>query len=206
MRFTLPSNYQSITIGMMQAYQIAKLRKKQDEMVAAVTELDVKEVRARMPITIYADIIKKFEDLLAEDKHIEKRFLNVKSSKGVFVRRTMLGMIPDFYTITANEDAELNNYLTNYWDNLHKIAGVFFRPVTKKVGKYYEIMPYDSDKAKQFHDCLKDVPLIYFNGALAFFLRIRKQLERSSQVSFQNQVAKNLQDLTTELREERLNH
>ncbi len=174
-------------------------------MVAAVTELDVKEVRARMPITVYADIIKKFEDLLAEDKHVEKRFLMVKPAKGIFVRRTMLGLIPDFYSITTDEDAELNNYLTNYWDNLHKIAGVFFRPVTKKVGKYYEIVPYDSDKAKQFHDCLKDVPLIYFNGALAFFLRIRKQLERSSQVSFQNQMTETINSLTEELREERLN-
>jgi hypothetical protein len=200
-RYTTPDKYTDITIGMMQAYQVAKSQRKEDAMVAAMTELPIAEAR-KLPVSIYSTIIQQFEVLLEKEVAIDTKFIKVKQRPGIFKPKTMLGMIPDFYRITMDEEADLNTYCADgqYWVNLHKIASVLFRPVTYKVGPYYRIADYDSDHAKEFHECIKAVPIAYLNGALAFFLTTNEQLGKNSLRSFHRSLTKSLKELTSMIR------
>ena len=95
---------------------------------------------------------------------------------------------------SLGEFIDLENLCQDMNANMHKIASIIYRPVTKsrfkeivwsikqsiKVSKnnvsnpfdWYEIEKYDSEKSKDRHDMFKEFPAHLFLGAISFFLSI----------------------------------
>jgi len=86
------------------------------------------------------------------------------------------GFHPNLKEMTFAEFVDLDNYLENPIENLHKIMGVLYRPINNLKKKGYDIVPYDSvdslESAKVFQDKLS---IATVNGAAAFFLSIGKE-------------------------------
>jgi hypothetical protein len=81
--------------------------------------------------------------------------------------------------------------------------GIFYRPITKKFGKQYRVDAYEPAFIKENAEAYKAIPVMYLNGALAFFLTLREQLAESSQRSFRKELTSSLKEMTSELRQAR---
>jgi len=83
------------------------------------------------------------------------------------------GFIPSLDDISYGEFIDLDNYLQETQD-LHKAMAVLYRPVTNKVGKRYDIEPYES--ASKYCEQMKGAPMSAVMGALVFFYRLGNEL------------------------------
>ena len=95
------------------------------------------------------------------------------------------GFHPNLKDITFGEFVDLDNYLENPLENLHKVMGVLYREITfEKKGKY-TIEEYDSLKALKNAELFKDkLSIGTVNGAAAFFLNIGKEYQAIMLSSF----------------------
>lgn len=93
---------------------------------------------------------------------------------------------------TLGEYIDLENLCKDFETNLHKVAAIIYRPVTKhrfndvmytlKAGVrtvtngvddvfgWYDVEVYDSQTAKERHEEMKDFPIHVLLGAISFFL------------------------------------
>lgn len=103
------------------------------------------------------------------------------------------GFHPNLKDITFGEFVDLDNYLENPLENLHKVMGVLYREITfEKKGKY-SIEEYDSSKALKNADLFKDkLSIGTVNGAAAFFLSIGKEYQMIMLSSFKAKSKKML--------------
>ena len=83
------------------------------------------------------------------------------------------GFHPNMRDLKLKEFVDLDNALGNGWENMHKIMGILYRPITNRKGDKYDIEDYDfitaNNRAKMYLDSLS-VEVV--NGAAAFFLGI----------------------------------
>lgn len=88
------------------------------------------------------------------------------------------GFHPNLKDITFAEFVDLDNYLENPIENLHKVMGVLYREVTHEKKGKYDIVEYDSSKCIENANKFKDAMSIgTVNGAAAFFLNIGKEYQ-----------------------------
>jgi hypothetical protein len=197
----VPVVFDAVTIGQVQAWNEAK-----DDIAKfiAITGLEHKIVR-QFPIEQIRKINTDFEALLGQQKRVFKRHLIIKVPAKVGTKSIRIGFIPDVYRMTQGEYTDAVTYCDpkNYNGNLHKLMGIFYRPITKKFGKQYRVDAYEPAFIKENAEAYKAIPVMYLNGALAFFLTLREQLAESSQRSFQRELTNSLKEMTSELRQAR---
>ena len=104
------------------------------------------------------------------------------------------GFIPDFDKITIGEYADLVQYGVST-DTLHQLMAVLFRPVLKKQGEQYSIMPYKG--TIEFAEVMKDMPLNCVNGALVFFYNLANELQTATQKYLTAELLKDMKPPTT---------
>ena len=83
------------------------------------------------------------------------------------------GFHPSLKDLKLKEFVDLDNALSDNWDNMHKIMSILYRPIIKRKKDKYQIEEYDfitaNNRAKIFLDSLS-VEVV--NGAAGFFLNI----------------------------------
>lgn len=86
------------------------------------------------------------------------------------------GFHPNLEEITFGEFVDMEQYQTDV-NNLHKVAHVLFRPVTKSLGKRYQIEPYvgDLDACEQ----MLDFPVGAVLAAQLFFWKLGVHLSNA---------------------------
>jgi hypothetical protein len=160
MKLELPASTKEITIRQAQ---------KQGER-----DLDLYEL-----VSIYADIsykdIRKLPKALVEEgaAYINRLIatLDNKLRRVITIDGKEYGLIPDWAEFTTGEYIDSEEYLKNPIQNAHKIMAIMYRPITRRVGKAYEIEEYQGTKKA---DIFKPCPLEYYNGLLAFFLTTKQ--------------------------------
>lgn len=170
----IPNGYQDITIA--EYHEVQRIQKKHQtaelsalEIVSYLCEVSPKVMR-KVGHDDLMDVIDKmrwlFEPLDIDAFKLEPSFTH----KGV-----EYGFIPDLSDLTVAEFADLDSYVRqSAYDNLHKVASVLYRPVTKRLREFYDIEPYEPSKVKQ--EAANDWPVSIAFGALVFFYDIAKQL------------------------------
>jgi len=85
------------------------------------------------------------------------------------------GFHPKLVDMTLGEFVDLETYIENLEENLHKILSILYRPVTAKKDDKYRIEDYEpnEDRAELFKKHLK---VEDFNGASVFFYDLGTQL------------------------------
>jgi hypothetical protein len=99
------------------------------------------------------------------------------------------GYINDWKELTFAEYIDLDSLLSkkdnDYFDNIHFITAIMYRPIIKKGKKNsYEIEKYDITKMKERAELFKkELDIKYFLGGQFFFLLLGKKLQDLSLMS-----------------------
>ena len=82
------------------------------------------------------------------------------------------GFIPSWSEFTTGEWIDIEMWADDFWNNADRVMSLLYRPVTRKVGKRYEIEEYT---AKEERETFHDVSASYFAGAMLFFCNSRSK-------------------------------
>ena len=100
----------------------------------------------------------------------------------------------------AHIDAVNNCEEKTIMKTLPKVMAILYRPVTAKIGRRYQIEPYDSDK--HLHpdrvEAFREMPMPYVKGALAFFLTIADELKINLELSSMESLMKIVEEQTNQ--------
>jgi hypothetical protein len=177
--YHVPMYYEHLTVGQWCDYHLAKT---DVQRVAAALQIPVEEA-ARIDRETGEKVLKVFTNALIGEAKFKHRF-DLKTKQ--------VGFVPKLDGITYGEHADIVNNAKkeNVYKTLPKVLAILYRPVTKTLGKRYEIEEYNSER----HLCednialFRDMPMQYADGALAFFLTISRELRANLELSLLRQT------------------
>jgi hypothetical protein len=108
--------------------------------------------------------------------------LNIINDKPDFIQRfefngVEYGFIPKLDDISVGEFIDLDEYIKD-GKQLHKIAAILYRPVTKRNGLNYDIEKYEG--TSKYADTMMKIDYKVILGALVFFWNLGNSLLQSS--------------------------
>ena len=167
----IPSNLSDITLKQYKRY--IKLIEDSDGYVNRFMSLKMLEIFCNVPYETAKDF--KFKDINKLVNHLmtildEKPDL-VQSFK---IGDTEFGFIPKLDDMTFGEYIDLDNSLSD-WDNMHKAMAVLYRPIKKKIGKFYTIKKYTGDN---YYEAMEYTPMDAVMSSIVFFYRLGTDLSK----------------------------
>jgi hypothetical protein len=84
-----------------------------------------------------------------------------------------------------------------------KIMGTLYRPIDKRVGKKYTIIPHSKTNRELVEGYVEQMTLEQFNGAMLFFSTLLNELSNTSLDFLENEVKKLTTELTEQLKTEK---
>lgn len=182
MEITLPENISEITLGQFIKYEELVERNLDDQnfnrrKIHLFTGIPFKDT-ANLRQTDYDLILQQIDTALTTDAEFTNSFT---------IHGIEFGFIPDLDKITIGEFADLSQHGLSS-ESLHRLMAVLFRPIVKRMGSNYEIMPYSG--TDQYAELMKDMPLNCVNGALLFFYRLANELQTATQRSLTEELLK----------------
>jgi|TARA_R110000764_G_scaffold1012_2_gene3802 hypothetical protein len=183
--YTIPEKWNQIGLGMYQEF----MSKTKD--VTDTTILDKIAISSFTGLSInLIDKIRK-QDIDAVKTELNK-LLNVKMNTTlntiIEIDGIDFGFHPKLKDLTFGEFVDLDNYLSEPWENMHYIMAILYRPITSTKKKKYSIEEYDSDKSFDRANLFKDnLSVATVNGAASFFLTIGKEYQIALQSSLSKQ-------------------
>lgn len=170
MKLNIPATYSSITLGHFVKVMTAK---SYIDKACAITGESKKVIRD-LPQETVEKIITLWDQVVS--RKTAKHTPTFRTS--LFGKR--LGLIPNFTAMTYGEDTDARTYCDLIWGgdsekpNYHelpKLIALLFRPVTYKVGQYYEVEAYDPDRVRH-QEAVNQMTMDRVEGALLFFSTI----------------------------------
>ncbi len=142
MEISVPYAYHAISVRQFTDYMTAADDVERLMAIGQITRSQAKMINARSAQLI----LDTFESVIAEPTGEHRRVIKIGD--------TDFGFIPSFDDITFAEHADLSAlseaiWSKSQWKHLPLFLAICYRPITLKIGKAYEIEPYDSDKAKE---------------------------------------------------------
>jgi hypothetical protein len=189
LRLNIAANAAGITLGQYIDYQNAV---DAVERVRVITGKSSESIKL-LQMHVLDEIIMQFEGAvgLSQDNFERK----IKAAG------TELGFIPDLSSMTFAEYVDLDTHCGKlYADNklqgeiLAKVFAILYRPIKAKMGKYYDIEDYDSDKKSRYMDSIKALNMQQVLSALLFFSSLETELLNSSL----EYLAKEITEIMTE--------
>lgn len=176
-KIQIPADYESITIG-----QFKELNecwdKSQDARWRAVQGVRIlckvdTEVATHLTVGTLDKCYEKLSWLMEQrdaDHELVPRF---------HLRGREYGIIPDFTTLTLGEFIDLETHAKQgFFESLHRVMGVLYRPITDSLGDHYEIEAYRPHERKNQEMLL--APMSVALGAMLFFSSIASRLSVDS--------------------------
>ena len=182
LKFEVPSDYESITIKNFYDWFNAK---NDLERIMAITGLS-KEEANKIPLQHFAEIFSVFEQGLQKQSAKHQQIITLGGRE--------YGFIPNLYTMSIGEYIDLTESAKDIQKNILKMAGILYRPITRRINKKYQIEPYSVAENDLRADEIGQLTLEYFNGCMLFFWTLLKELQTTSQSS--------LDEMTKEILEE----
>ena len=183
--YTIPEKWNQIGLGMYQEF----MSKTKD--VTDTTILDKIAISSFTGLSInLIDKIRK-KDIDAVKVELNK-LLNVKMNTTlntiIEIDGIDFGFHPKLKDLTFGEFVDLDNYLSEPWENMHYIMAILYRPITSRKKKKYSIEEYNSDNSFDRANLFKDnLSVATVNGAASFFLTIGKEYQIVLQSSLSKQ-------------------
>jgi hypothetical protein len=165
LKVIVPTSLSEITVDQYQRFA----RLEGDEEFLSKKMLDI---FCGVPIENLPSV--RFKDIKGVFKHLNKMLQEKPSLKQRFtLKGREFGFCPSLEEISYGEFVDLDNYLQNTQD-LHKTLAVLYRPITNKVGRLYDIEPYES--ATKYCELMKQAPMDVALGAVVFFYHLGTEL------------------------------
>jgi hypothetical protein len=101
------------------------------------------------------------------------------------------------------EYADISTWAANVGENMVKIMGTLYRPIDKRVGSKYTIVPHSKQNRELVQGYVEQMTLEQFNGAMLFFSTLLNELSNTSLDYLEKEVQKLTQELTEQLKTEK---
>jgi len=152
----------------------------------------LKEQAQQIPFQHLPTLVAAFEDTLANE--------SAKFFETITIKDKDFGFIPDLYSISMGEYADISTWAADVSVNMVKIMGTLYRPIDKRVGTKYTIVPHNKATREQVQHYVEQMTLEQFNGAMLFFSTLLNELSNTSLDYLENEVKKLTEELTQELK------
>ena len=164
----VPESLNEITLGQYQKFHKLVTNNPDSEFVRQKTvsifcNVDMKDVR-QMMLSSIDEVYNGLIELFNGSPELISRFT---------INNIEFGLIPNFDQMSAGEFADLDDYNSDV-EQWHKCMAVLYRPVTKKLAKFYDIEPYKG--TEQFAEIMKDTPISIVLAVQVFFYKLSKEL------------------------------
>ena len=139
------------------------------------------------------ELIKKIHGTLNVEKRVadESLFylLEIITEESDFIQRfeyngVEYGFEPNLDNIKVGPFLDLDNLMKD-GKQLHKICAILYRPITKKIGKLYQIEEYEG--TSKYSDIMEKVNYKVAKGAMFFFINLLKALIQDLNTFTENQ-------------------
>lgn len=174
----IPADYASITVKQYADFNSAK---NDIERLASISNLTQKEVE-QIPVQHLPVLLEAFNDTLANE--------SAKFFETIAIKDKDFGFIPDLYEISMGEYADISTWASDVNANIVKIMGTLYRPIDKRVGKKYTIVPHSKENRELFESYIEEMTLEQFNGAMLFFSTLLNELNNTSLDYLEKEVEK----------------
>ena len=120
------------------------------------------------------ELKKAFENFIQTLTNQESKLITKFKIDGV-----KYGFHPKLSDITIGELADIETYIERgFWQNIHKILAVLYRPINQEFDKLYNIETYTGTDGRS-DLFLNKFPIKVLNGCLVFFWIIEKQFTKN---------------------------
>jgi hypothetical protein len=190
-KVSIPADYSSISVKQYVDYHSAK---SDIDKLVSISNLP-KDKAEQIPFQHLPTLLAAFEDTLVNE--------SAKFFETITIKDKDFGFIPDLYSISMGEYADISTWAADISINMVKIMGTLYRPIDKRVGSKYTIVPHSKASREQVQDYVEQMTLEQFNGALLFFSTLLNELSNTSLDYLEKEVQKLTQELTQELKTEK---
>jgi hypothetical protein len=164
----VPESLNEITLGQYQKFYKLINNNPDSEFVRQKTvsifcNVEMKDVR-QMLLSLIDEVYNGLIELFNANTELISRFT---------INNIEFGLIPNFDDMSAGEFADLDDYNSDV-EQWHKCIAVLYRPVTKKLAKFYDIEPYKG--TEQYAETMKDTPVAIVLAVQVFFYNLSKEL------------------------------
>lgn len=167
----VPNDYSAITLRKyLRLQKDLEIYKDDEDAVTATLFYHLCNVEPGIMSKIDAETFIKIKEqlysFLAKDDFKLERFVTINGVEYGFEPNLSQMAYGAYVDIAKYKELKIDN-------NWHKIMAILYRPVTKKVGKLYEIEEYTG---KEDADIWKEVNMNVHFGTLFFFINLSKDL------------------------------
>ena len=188
-KVSIPADYSSISVKQYLDYHAAK---NDIERLVSISNLS-KEQAEQIPFQHLPTLLAAFEGTLLNE--------SAKFFETITIKDKDFGFIPDLYSISMGEYADISTWASDVNANIVKIMGTLYRPIDKRVGTKYTIIPHSKANRELVQSYVEQMTLEQFNGAMLFFSTLLNELSSTSLDYLEKEVSKlttELEQLTTE--------
>jgi hypothetical protein len=188
-KVSIPADYSSISVKQYVDYHSAK---NDIERLLSISNL-TKEQAEQIPFQHLPTLLAAFEGTLLNE--------SAKFFETITIKDKDFGFIPDLYSISMGEYADISTWASDVNANIVKIMGTLYRPIDKRVGTKYTIIPHSKANRELVQSYVEQMTLEQFNGAMLFFSTLLNELSSTSLDYLEKEVSKlttELEQLTTE--------
>jgi hypothetical protein len=177
-KVSIPADYSSISVKQYVDYHSAK---NDIDKLVSISNL-LKEQAEQIPFQHLPTLLGAFEDTLTNE--------SAKFFETITIKDKDFGFIPDLYSISMGEYADISTWASDVSTNIVKIMGTLYRPIDKRVGSKYTIVAHNKASREMVQDYVEQMTLEQFNGALLFFSTLLNELSNTSLDYLENEVKK----------------
>ena len=177
-KVSIPADYSSISVKQYVDYHAAK---NDIDKLVSISNLP-KDKAEQIPFQHLPTLLGAFEDTLTNE--------SAKFFETITIKDKDFGFIPDLYSISMGEYADISTWAADVNANMVKIMGTLYRPIDKRVGSKYTIVAHNKASREQVQDYVEQMTLEQFNGALLFFSTLLNELSNTSLDYLENEVKK----------------
>ena len=185
-KVSIPADYSSISVKQYVDFHAAK---NDIERLASISNL-TKEQAEQIPFQHLPTLLGAFQETLQME--------TAKFFETITIKDRDFGFIPDLYAISMGEYADISTWAADVNANMVKIMGTLYRPIDKRVGSKYTLVPHTKQNREMVQGYVEQMTLEQFNGALLFFSTLLKELSNTSLDYLETEVKK-LQTETEQL-------
>jgi hypothetical protein len=158
MKLQLPQSFKDITVAQIMQHGSRELDDVQTlNVYGGYSVMEVLD----MPILLVEEGAKHMREVLANPEQLFNNIIEIEGKR--------YGFVTDWTEFKTKEYLDIIEYQRDTTANASKIMAVLYRPITREMGKHYEVEPYNGTK---HHEVFKTASAAHYYGLLVFFSAI----------------------------------
>lgn len=169
MRLQLPESFKDVTVGQIMQHGTRELDDVQClNVYGGYSVMEVLD----MPAILVQEGGKHMRSILTNPEQLFNNIIEIDGKR--------YGFVTDWSEFKTKEYLDVIEYQKDTTANASKIMAVLYRPITREVGRHYEVEPYNGTR---HYEIFKSVSAANYYGLLVFFSAILNNSTATSRPS-----------------------